>query len=53
MNPMVNNTRMAEELLPNEAGCLAFVNADLIAAGLAPFEPERAAGVRVFLLKPP
>ncbi|WP_028323187.1 AAA family ATPase [Desulfatirhabdium butyrativorans] len=36
-------TTFAEEFLPNEAGCLTFVNADLIAAGLAPFEPERAA----------
>jgi hypothetical protein len=35
-------TTFAEEFLPKEAGCSTFVNADLIAAGLAPFEPERA-----------
>ena len=28
-------TTFAREFLPNEAGCLVFVNADLIAAGLA------------------
>jgi predicted ABC-type ATPase len=33
----------AREFLPNEAGCLVFVNADLIAAGLSPFSPETAA----------
>ncbi len=36
-------TTFAVEFLPKEAGCPTFVNADLIAAGLAPFEPERAA----------
>lgn len=36
-------TTFAEEFLPKEAECSTFVNADLIAAGLAPFEPERAA----------
>lgn len=36
-------TTFAREFLPNEAGCPAFVNADLIAAGLAPFAPESAA----------
>lgn len=36
-------TTFAGEFLPKEAHCPAFVNADLIAAGLAPFEPERAA----------
>ncbi|KGO33047.1 MAG: zeta toxin family protein [Desulfoprunum sp.] len=36
-------TTFAEEFLPKEAGCSTFVNADLIAAGIAPFEPERAA----------
>ncbi len=36
-------TTFAEEFLPKEAGCPTFVNADLIAAGLAPFQPERAA----------
>ncbi|MDZ7753453.1 MAG: hypothetical protein U5S82_17865 [Gammaproteobacteria bacterium] len=36
-------TTFAGEFLPNEAHCPTFVNADLIAAGLAPFEPERAA----------
>ena len=33
----------AREFLPNEAGCPVFINADLIAAGLAPFAPETAA----------
>jgi predicted ABC-type ATPase len=36
-------TTFAREFLPNEAGCPAFVNADLIAAGLSPFRPEAAA----------
>lgn len=36
-------TTFAGEFLPKEARCPTFVNADLIAAGLAPFEPERAA----------
>lgn len=36
-------TTFAREFLPNEAGCPIFVNADLIAAGLAPFAPESAA----------
>lgn len=33
-------TTFAREFLPNEASCPVFVNADLIAAGLAPFAPE-------------
>jgi len=36
-------TTFAEEFLPNEAGCPDFINADLIARGLSPFAPERAA----------
>lgn len=36
-------TTFATEFLPNEADCPAFINADLIAAGLAPFQPELAA----------
>lgn len=36
-------TTFAREFLPNEAGCPVFVNADLIAAGIAPFQPESAA----------
>ncbi|MDP1651334.1 MAG: zeta toxin family protein [Rhodocyclaceae bacterium] len=36
-------TTFAREFLPNEASCPVFVNADLIAAGLAPFAPESAA----------
>lgn len=36
-------TTFAREFLPNEAGCPVFVNADLIAAGIAPFAPEAAA----------
>lgn len=36
-------TTFAREILPNEAGCPVFINADLIAAGLSPFAPELAA----------
>lgn len=36
-------TTFAREFLPNYAECLEFVNADLIASGLSPFSPERAA----------
>jgi len=36
-------TTFAREFLPNEAQCPTFVNADLIAAGLSPFNPEAAA----------
>jgi len=36
-------TTFAREFLPNEAGCPVFINADLIAAGLSPFQPEIAA----------
>jgi len=36
-------TTFAREFLPNEANCLTFVNADLIAAGLSPFAPHLAA----------
>ncbi len=36
-------TTFAREFLPREAGCPVFLNADLIAAGLSPFDPDRAA----------
>ena len=36
-------TTFAREYLPNEADCPVFVNADLIAAGIAPFAPQTAA----------
>lgn len=36
-------TSFAREFLPNEASCPVFVNADLIAAGLSPFNPDAAA----------
>ena len=36
-------TTFAREFLPNEGGCPIFVNADLIAAGISPFLPEKAA----------
>ncbi len=36
-------TTFAREFLPQEAGCPVFINADLIAGGLSPFAPERAA----------
>ena len=36
-------TTFAREFLPREADCPAFINADLIAAGLSPFRPATAA----------
>lgn len=36
-------TTFARSFLPEEAQCLRFINADLIAAGLSPFAPETAA----------
>lgn len=36
-------TTFAREFLPHEADCPIFVNADLIAAGLSPFQPETVA----------
>jgi predicted ABC-type ATPase len=36
-------TSFAQEFLPREAGCPDFINVDLIAAGLSPFDPPRAA----------
>ena len=44
-------TTFALEYLPRTAGCQIFVNADLIAAGLAPLAPEgrTVAASRVFL----
>lgn len=36
-------TTFAQEFLPGEANCLTFINSDLIAAGLAPFNPDSAA----------
>src|SRR4051794_37373509 len=36
-------TTFAREFLPHEAGCPHFINADLIAAGLSPFDPDAAA----------
>ncbi|GMT47715.1 MAG: hypothetical protein IEMM0007_1281 [bacterium] len=35
-------TTFAKEFLPVEAGCFNFINADLIAQGLAPFQPNKA-----------
>lgn len=35
-------TTLAREILPNEANILTFINADLIAAGLNPLQPELA-----------
>lgn len=34
-------TTFANDFLPIEAECLNFINADLIAAGLSPFQPEK------------
>lgn len=36
-------TTFAREFLPNYANCKIFVNADMIAQGMAPFAPESAA----------
>src|SRR5947209_7014707 len=36
-------TTFAREFLPFEAGCPLFINADLIAAGLSPFDPNAVA----------
>lgn len=36
-------TTLARELLLNEAECPTFINTDLLAAGLNPLQPERAA----------
>ena len=36
-------TTFASEFLPEEADCPEFVNADLIAAGLSPFQPDKVA----------
>lgn len=36
-------TTFAREFLPFEADCPDFINVDLIAAGLSPFDPDRAA----------
>jgi len=35
-------TTFAREFLPREAECPDFINMDLIAAGLSPFDPDRA-----------
>jgi predicted ABC-type ATPase len=39
----VGKTTFAREFLPNYANCKIFINADLIAAGMSPFDPGRAA----------
>jgi predicted ABC-type ATPase len=36
-------TTFAREFLPREADCPEFINVDLIAAGLSPFDPAKAA----------
>jgi predicted ABC-type ATPase len=33
-------TTFAREFLPKEADCPDFINVDLIAAGLSPFDPD-------------
>jgi predicted ABC-type ATPase len=38
-----DKTTFAQEFLPKEAECPRFINVDLIAAGLSPFNPEVAA----------
>lgn len=39
-------TTFAREFLPHDVKCMEFVNVDLIAGGISPFAPERAAGSR-------
>jgi predicted ABC-type ATPase len=36
-------TTFARTFLPEQVGCMTFINADLIAAGLSPLRPEDAA----------
>jgi len=36
-------TTFAREFLPHEADCPVFINADLIAEGISPFDPSSAA----------
>lgn len=36
-------TTFAREFLPSEGDCPTFINADLIAAGISPFNPEQVA----------
>ena len=36
-------TTFATEYLPNEGGCVRYVNAELIARGVSPFDPDLAA----------
>ncbi len=36
-------TTFALEFLPHEANCPEFINVDLIAAGISPFDPDRVA----------
>ena len=36
-------TTFAENFLPVEAECLNFINVDLIARGISPFDPESVA----------
>jgi predicted ABC-type ATPase len=38
----VGKTTFAREYLPREADCPDFINVDLIAAGLSPFDPDKA-----------
>ncbi|KXS54347.1 MAG: hypothetical protein AWU57_1270 [Marinobacter sp. T13-3] len=44
-------TTFARDFLPTEAGTTRFINADLIAAGLSPFAPDKElmAASRIFL----
>src|SRR5215203_5211075 len=39
----VGKTSYAQDFLPTEVKCLEFINADMIAKGLSPFDPARAA----------
>ena len=39
----VGKTTFAREFLPNYTDCKNFINADLIAQGVAPFSPEAVA----------
>lgn len=46
-------TTFAREYLLQEAHCPDFINVDLIAAGLSPFNPDRAAILRLIFLDLP
>ncbi len=47
---VAGKTTFAREFLPFYAQCVEFLNADLIAAGLSPFDPSRSAALAARVL---